>query len=143
MRKTITFPAHCFSFLLFCTSKTDVYLSRISSALFSCYSVLAPFYSDSLLAGHISPLIDGESGRGKKVFVLERIDCIIVFIIIIIIIIIIAIIIIIIITAIIIIIIIAIIIITTIIVIVIIIILSSFSIIVIIQYYWIINLSQL
>ena len=143
MRKTITFPAHCFSFLLFCTSKTDVYLSRISSALFSCYSVLAPFYSDSLLAGHISPLIDGESGRGKKVFVLERIDCIIVFIIIIIIIIIIAIIIIIIIIAIIIIIIIAIIIITTIIVIVIIIILSSFSIIVIIQYYWIINLSQL
>ena len=138
MRKTITFPAHCFSFLLFCTSKTDVYLSRISSALFSCYSVLAPFYSDSLLAGHISPLIDGESGRGKKVFVLERIDCIIVFIIIII-----AIIIIIIIIAIIIIIIIAIIIITTIIVIVIIIILSSFSIIVIIQYYWIINLSQL
>ena len=116
-------------FLLFCTSKTDVYLSRISSALFSCYSVLAPFYSDSLLAGHISPLIDGESGRGKKVFVLERIDCIIVFIIIII--------------TIIIIIIIAIIIITTIIVIVIIIILSSFSIIVIIQYYWIINLSQL
>ena len=108
-------------FLLFCTSKTDVYLSRISSALFSCYSVLAPFYSDSLLAGHISPLIDGESGRGKKVFVLERIDCIIVFIIIII--------------TIIIIIIIAIIIITTIIVIVIIIILSSFSIIVIIQYY--------
>ena len=102
-----------------------MYLSRISSALFSCYSVLAPFYSDSLLAGHISPLIDGESGRGKKVFVLERIDCIIVFIIIIIIIIIITIIIIII----------AIIIITTIIVIVIIIILSSFSIIVIIQYY--------
>ena len=98
-----------------------MYLSRISSALFSCYSVLAPFYSDSLLAGHISPLIDGESGRGKKVFVLERIDCIIVFIIIII--------------TIIIIIIIAIIIITTIIVIVIIIILSSFSIIVIIQYY--------
>ena len=140
MRKTITFPAHCFSFLLFCTSKTDVYLSRISSALFSCYSVLAPFYSDSLLAGHISPLIDGESGRGKKVFVLERIDCIILFIIIIIAIIIIIIIII----AIIIIIIIAIIIIiTTIIVIVIIIILSSFSIIVIIQYYWIINLSQL
>ena len=100
-----------------------MYLSRISSASFSCYSVLAPFYSDSLLAGHISPLIDGESGRGKKVFVLERIDCIIVFIIIIIIIITI------------IIIIIAIIIITTIIVIVIIIILSSFSIIVIIQYY--------
>ena len=97
-----------------------MYLSRISSALFSCYSVLAPFYSDSLLAGHISPLIDGESGRGKKVFVLERIDCIIVVVIIIIIIIII----------------IAIIIITTIIVIVIIIIiLSSFSIIVIIQYY--------
>ena len=86
-----------------------MYLSRISSALFSCYSVLAPFYSDSLLAGHISPLIDGESGRGKKVFVLERIDCIIVFIIIIIIII--------------------------IIITIIIIILSSFSIIVIIQYY--------
>ena len=108
-----------------------MYLSRISSALFSCYSVLAPFYSDSLLAGHSSPLIDGESGRGKKVFVLERIDCIIVVIIVIIIITII-------------IIIIAIIIITTIIVIVIIIIiLSSFSIIVIIQYYWIINLSQL
>ena len=107
-----------------------MYLSRISSALFSCYSVLAPFYSDSLLAGHISPLIDGESGRGKKVFVLERIDCIIVIIIIIIIITII-------------IIILAIIIITTIIVIVIIIILSSFSIIVIVQYYWIINLSQL
>ena len=100
-----------------------MYLSRISSALFSCYSVLAPFYSDSLLAGHISPLIDGESRRGKKVFVLERIDCIIVIIIIVIIIITI------------IIIILAIIIITTIIVIVIIIILSSFSIIVIVQYY--------
>ena len=83
-----------------------MYLSRISSASFSCYSVLAPFYSDSLLAGHISPLIDGESGRGKKVFVLERIDCIIVFIISIIII-----------------------------ITIIIIILSSFSIIVIIQYY--------
>ena len=67
------------------------------------------------------PLIDGESGRGQKVFVLENIDGIIVIIIIIIIIIAV--------------IIIAIIIITTIIVIFIIIILSSFSIIVIIQYY--------
>ena len=59
------------------------------------------------------PLIDGESEKGQKVFVLERIKCIIIIIIIVII---------------------AIIIITTIIVIVIIIILSSCSIVVIIQY---------
>ena len=62
------------------------------------------------------PLIDGESEKGQKVFVLERIKCIIIIIIVII----------------------AIIIITTIIVIVIIIILSSCSIVVIIQYCWII-----
>ena len=57
MRKKITFPAHCFSFLLFWTSKTEVYLLRISSALFSCYSVLAPFYFDSLLLLLLSPLL--------------------------------------------------------------------------------------
>ena len=64
------------------------------------------------LRGISIPLIDGESEKGQKVFVLERIKCIIIIIIVII----------------------AIIIITTIIVIVIIIILSSCSIVVIIQY---------
>ena len=68
------------------------------------------------------PLIDGESGSGQKVFVLERIDCIIVIIIIIIIILLLLLLSPLLLSA-------------TIIVIVIIIILSSFSIIDIIQHY--------
>ena len=66
-------------FLLFCTSVTDVYLSRISSALFPCnywrHPTLTVYQRDT------SVLIDGESGRDQKVSVLEKIDIIIIIII--------------------------------------------------------------
>ena len=59
-------------FLLFCTSKTDVYLLRISSALFSCYSVLAPFYSESLLAGHINSFNRRRVGKRPRGICLRK-----------------------------------------------------------------------
>ena len=58
-------------FLLFCTSVTDVYLSRISSALFPC-KVLVPPYFDCLLAGHLSPFNRRTVGTGPEGICLRK-----------------------------------------------------------------------